>query len=154
MPKTPAEIIRAILNNPTDLESVKQYIAPNATYVSLNYENADLKKLMPWAGTSHEGADAVVSTYKRVGRYWKNEGFAIEDVIESADKVAVFGRFTYRSVTLGKVVTSPFSILARVENERVVYMQFMEDTFATAATFRSGGEAVFHADPDGGEVMV
>jgi hypothetical protein len=28
------------------------YLAPDVTYVSLNYDNPDLKKIMPWAGTS------------------------------------------------------------------------------------------------------
>ena len=158
MPRTSAEVVRAILDNPTDLEAVRELVAPDATYVSLSYDNPDLRKLMPWAGTSQGGAEAVVDTYARVGRYWTNEGFEVEDVIEGEgegeDKVALFGRFTYRSTTLGKAVTSPFAILARVTDGRVTYMQFMEDTFGTAATFRAGGQAVFRADPDGGEVVL
>ena len=154
MPKTPAEVVRAILDNPTDLATVQELVAPDATYVSLSDDNPDLKRLMPWAGTSQGGAEAVVGTYTRVGRYWANEGFEIEDVIEGADTVALFGRFTYRSTTLGKAVTSPFAILARVRDERVTYMQFLEDTFGTAATFRVGGQAIFRADPDGGEVVL
>ena len=66
----------------------------------------------------------------------------------------MFGRFTYRSATLGKAVTSPFAILARVRDGRITYMQFMEDTFGTAASFRAGGHAVFRADPEGGEVVL
>ena len=154
MPKTPVEVVRAILDNPTDLDRVKELVAPDATYVSLSYDNPDLKKLMPWAGTSQGGPEAVVDTYVRVGRHWMNEGFEVEDVIEGADKVALFGRFTYRSTSLGKAVISPFAILARVSDGRVTYMQFLEDTFGTAATFRAGGRAVFRADPDGGEVAL
>ena len=154
MPKTPAEVVRAVLDDPTNLASVRELVAPDATYVSLSYDNPDLEQLMPWTGTSRGGPEAVVRTYSRVGRYWANEGFHVEDVIEDADRVAVFGRFTYRSTTLGKAVTSPFAILARVTDGRVTYMQFMEDTFGTAATFRAGGQAVFRADPDGGEVVL
>ncbi len=154
MPRTPAEVVLAILDNPTDLDAVKESVAPDATYVSLSYDNPDLRKLMPWAGTSQGGAAAIVSTYARVGRYWANEGFEVEEVIEGDEKVALFGRFTYRSITLGKAVTSPFAILARVHDGRVTYMQFMEDTFGTAATFRAGGQAVFRADPEGGEVVL
>ncbi len=66
--------------------------------------------------------------------------------------MAVFGRFTYRSVTLGKAITSPFAILAKVHAGQVTFMQFMEDTFGTAATFRNGGVATYRSDPDGGEV--
>ena len=51
-------------------------------------------------------------------------------------------------------MTSPFAILARVSGERVTYMQLMEDTFATAASFRSSGKAVFRPDPDGGELRL
>ena len=154
MPRTSAEVVLAILNNPTDLEAVRELVAPDATYVSLSYDNPDLRRLMPWAGTSQGGAEAIVGTYARVGRYWTSEDFEIEDVLEGEDKVALFGRFTYRSTTLGKAVTSPFAILARVTDGRVTYMQFMEDTFGTAATFRAGGQAVFRADPDGGEVVL
>ena len=108
---------------------------------------------MPWAGTQ-TGPEGLVSTYSWVGRYWKNEGFEIEEFFGSGENVAVFGRFTYRSTTLGRAVTSPFSILAKVQGGKVACMQFMEDTFGTASTFRTGGKATFRADPDGGEVEV
>ena len=87
MPKSPAEVVRAILDNPTNLDTVKELVAPDATYVSLSYDNPDLKKLMPWAGTTQGGAEAVVSTYTRVGRYWANKGFHVEEVIEGDEKV-------------------------------------------------------------------
>ncbi|WP_375382323.1 nuclear transport factor 2 family protein [uncultured Sphingomonas sp.] len=154
MTKTPLEVIRAILDKPTDLASVEKLVAPDATYVSLNHDNPSLKRLMPWAGTSHDGGRAVVATYEQVGRYWSNEELTVEDELETGDRAAVFGRFTYRSKSLGKIVTSPFAILARVTDGRVTHMQFMEDTFATADSFRVGGEAVFRADPDGGEVVL
>ena len=153
MPKTPIEVVQAILADPTNLASVKELVAPDATYVSLNYDNPELKRLMPWAGTQH-GPEAIVSTYARVGRYWSNEGFEVLDIFASGENVAVFGRFTYRSPTVGRAVTSPFSILAKVSDGRVTYMQFMEDTFGTAQTFRTGGTATFRADPDGAEVAL
>ena len=151
MPRSNVDIVKAILDNPTDIVSVKELVAPNAIYVSLNYDNPELKRLMPWAGTQN-GPEAVVSTYERVGRYWMNEGFDIEEIFEAGENVAVFGRFTYRSTTVGRAITSPFSILAKVQGGKVAYMQFMEDTFGTASTFRTGGTATFRADPEGGEV--
>ncbi len=151
MPRTNVEVVKAILDNPTDLTSVRELVASDATYVSLNYDNPELKRLMPWTGTQ-TGPEAIVSTYKRVGRYWKNEEFEIENIFESGENVAVFGRFAYRSTTVGRAVTSPFAILAKVEGGKVTYMQFMEDTFGTASTFRTGGTATYRADPEGGEV--
>ena len=106
---------------------------------------------MPWAGT-RTGPDAVLDTYTRVNRFWQSEAFEIEELFGDGGSVAVFGRFTYRSVTLGKAVTSPFAILAKVQDGQITFMQFMEDTFATASTFRIDCTATYRSDPDGGEV--
>ncbi len=153
MPTTPAEVIRTILNDPTNPAVVHRLVAPDATYVSLNFDNPDLKRIMPWAGT-RTGPEAVLDTYTRVNRFWRSEAFEVGELFGKGENVAVFGRFTYRSITLGKAVTSPFAILAKVRDGQVVFMQFMEDTFATAATFRSGGVATYRSDPDGGEVAL
>ena len=149
----PAEVVRAILNDPTNPALVHRLVAPDATYVSLNFDNPDLRRIMPWAGTG-TGPQAVLDTYTRVNRFWRSEAFEIGELFGEGENVAVFGRFTYRSTTLGKVVTSPFSILAKVRNGQVVFMQFMEDTFGTASTFRSGGVATYRSDPDGAEVAL
>jgi hypothetical protein len=50
---------------------------------------------------------------------------------------------------LGKVATSPFSILAKIKDGKIVYFQFMEDTYATASTFRVSGKWKIHSDPEG-----
>ena len=151
MAKTATEIVRTLLNDPTNPDVVRACVASEATYVSLNFDNPELQRIMPWAGT-RTGPEAVLDTYTRVNRFWHSEAFEIGELFGQGENVAVFGRFTYRSVTLGKAVTSPFSILAKVKDGQITFMQFMEDTFGTAATFRSGGVATYRSDPDGGEV--
>ena len=153
MAQSPTELVKALLDDPTNPEVVKSLVAPDATYVSLNYANDDLKRIMPWAGTA-KGPDAVLSTYMRVGAYWKNEGFAIRDLFGEGENVAVFGILKFRSKTLGKAITSPFSIFAKVKEGKITYMQFMEDTFGTASTFRTGGAWTVHSDPNGPEIRV
>ena len=148
MPQTPSQIVQALLKEPTNLNTVCRLVAPDATYVSLNYENSELKMIMPWAGTA-TGPHAVVDTYTRVGQYWTSKEFQVEDIVEAGEKVAVFGRFTYESKTLKKSIVSPFCIFAKVKGEQIVYMQFMEDTFGTASTFRTTGAGKFHSDPSG-----
>ena len=143
------EVVRTLLGNPTDPELVHKLVAPDAAYVSLNFDNPDLRQIMPWAGT-RTGPDAVLDTYTRVGRFWRSEAFEIGELFGEGENVAVFGRFTYRSVTMGKAITSPFAILAKVQDGQITFMQFMEDTFGTAATFRSGGASTYRSDPDGG----
>ena len=145
------EVVRTLLNDPTSPDVVRRLVAPDATYVSLNFDNSELRRIMPWAGT-RTGPEAVLDTYTQVNRYWHSESFEIGELFGDGENVAVFGRFTYRSATLGKAVTSPFAILAKVTDGQIIFMQFMEDTFATAATFRSGGVATYRSDPDGGEV--
>ena len=148
-----ADVVRTLLDDPTNGETVHRLVAPDATYVSLNFDNPELRRVMPWAGT-RTGPEAVLDTYTTVNRFWRSEAFEIGELFGEGENVAVFGRFTYRSVTLGKAVTSPFAILAKVRDGQVTFMQFMEDTFGTAATFRSGGTATYRSDPDGEEMSL
>jgi hypothetical protein len=142
-----------ILGNPYELDAVKQLASEDFVYVSLNYENRDLQRLMPWCGTNH-GIESLVKTFVDVRRFWTIDAFTIEAAFGQDENVAVFGRFTYTSVVLGKKVTSPFAIFARVVDGRCCYMQFMEDTLATAASFRKSGSWTCHSDPGGAEVVI
>jgi uncharacterized protein len=150
---SPLEIIKGILENPKDIENVRSLTTKDVTYVSLNYRNPDLKRIMPWCGTSL-GPESIVKTFLDVGRFWKVKSFKKEAMFTDGESVAVFGRFTYESTVLSKSVTSPFSVFAKVRNGRCTYMQFMEDTFATAASFRSGGSWTFQSDPEGTEIAI
>jgi hypothetical protein len=89
-----------------------------------------------------------------VGQFWNVDSFTPEDIFGEGDKVAVFGRFTYTSTKMRKTVTSSFAILFRLKGDKVKYMQFMEDTFCTASSFRSGGKWKFQSDPNGSEVEI
>ena len=111
---------------------------------ALNFSNPELKKIMPWTGTD-KGPRAYSGTFLGVANYWKIEDFTVTDKFASGEDVAVFGKFTYRSVALGHVITSPFSINAKVLDGKIVYFQFMEDTYATASSFRQTGSWVVKA---------
>jgi ketosteroid isomerase-like protein len=120
--------------------------AEDAIYISLNFEDPELKRVMPWTGTS-SGPEAFISTFTRVATYWTIEAFEISDLFGSAEDVAVFGSFTYRSVSLGQAVRSPFSIHATVKDGKIAFFQFIEDTFATARSFRSNGAWASRRNP-------
>jgi uncharacterized protein len=138
MSGTSIDIVRRVLGDPTNPAVVNELVAEDAVYVSLNYEDDELKEIMPWAGTGH-GRDALRKTFSDVARYWQIEEFDLGDVFgDGSGKVAVFGRMKYRSTFLGKTVSSPFAVYAKVADGKVVYAQFMEDSFATARSFRSG----------------
>ena len=149
-PAQPADVINEFLQNtaPDRIDAVaRRLVAADATYISLNFDNPELKRILPWTGTS-TGPDAFVSTFIRVAQFWAIEDFAVTALFGAGEDIAVFGAFTYRSKSLGKAVRSPFSIHAKVRDAKIVYFQFMEDTFATARTFRSAGTWTIKTDPN------
>ena len=154
MSKRNEDIVRKLLENGTDEATVYDLMAEESTYMSLTFDNPELKKLMPWAGTHTDGRAGTVSTFQGVHSFWHIDEFTIKDIFSAGEDVAVFGSFTVRSKNLDKVFVSPFSVHAKVRNEKVVYMQYMEDTFGTGATFRSGGVWTFAGDPSGLRVTV
>jgi hypothetical protein len=145
--------LSAILEKPTDLEHVRSVVTADVTYVALNYDNRDLHSIMPWCGThEHAGPESIVKTFVDVGRYWQVISFAPEAVFGSGEYAAMFGRFTYRSTVTKKLVTTRFAVFAKVKDGRCYYLQFLEDTLATSASLKSGGQWTFRSNPDGGEV--
>jgi uncharacterized protein len=153
MASEPKEIVQTLLNSIEDPRVVVALCAPDVTYVSLNYSNPDLHKVMPWCGTG-QGAQRIIKTFRDVAKFWDMDSFLSEVIFGEGENVAVFGRFTYTSAKLRKTVTSPFAIFCKVNDGKVTYMQFMEDTFCTASSFRSGGSWKFQSDPQGGEVEI
>ena len=133
MTTSKAQIHQAILSNPLDLAKVKNLTTPDVIYVSLSEDNPELKRYMPWTGT-HRGPESLVEVLQGVGKAWETKAFAVRDVLEQGDTVAMFGSFTYRARESGKEITSLFSIFAKVKDGRVHYIQFMEDTFGTSGT--------------------
>ena len=153
MIRTPKEVLTALLADPTNRELVERLVAPDATYVSLNFDAPDLKRIMPWAGTS-TGPEGILQTFMDVARYWNERD--LEQIASFGDDrfAAVFGRMTYRSTVLGKRVVSPFCVYVEVVDGICRHMQFMEDTFSTTASFRKAGEWVISSNPDGDVIHV
>lgn len=143
---TPTELVQKLLEAPTDSEHTLQYLSDDFVYVSLNYANEDLRRLMPWAGT-HEGPGSFSEVFKGVNKQWFIDEFDVRAAFDDGENVAIFGSFTVRSKTLDKSRRSPFSIFAKVKDGKVRYFQYMEDTFATGDSFRSAGEWVFETLP-------
>jgi uncharacterized protein len=65
----------------------------------------------------------------------------------SDENVAAFGDLRCKSHSLGKIVRSPFSILVKVTDGKVTYPQFLEDSYATAASFRKDGSWTVQTEP-------
>ncbi len=139
--KAPKDVVLAFLAN-SGKETVKNVsealVHEDAIYTSLNFDNPELALIEPWAGT-RKGRQIFIDTFSSVGTYWNVDNFEITDILGENDIVAVFGTFTYTSVELGNTFTSPFSIKSKVENGQITFLQFMEDTYASAKSFRKEG---------------
>jgi len=146
-------VLQELLQNTTNLKVLRELMTPDVTYVSLNFNNPELKKVEPWAGT-HKGPQELADVFGAIQRCWKTLDFRVTDTIEQGNRVAFFGSFTYKSTVTGKEITSPFGLLARFEGGQVAYIQFLEDSYCTAGSFKTGGATRFHSDPSGKEVEV
>ena len=146
MSASPIEVVGQWLQNLLDPDVVNRVITPDAIYVSLNTEDAELGKILPWAGTSR-GPQAFLGNLGEMFTRWENQAFNVTTMLAADENVAVFGDFRYKSHSLGKVVSSPFSILVKVVDGKVTYLQFLEDSYATAASFRSGGSWTVQTEP-------
>ena len=56
MPASPIDVVGQWMQNLLDPEIVNRVVAPDATYVSLNTQDPELSKIMPWAGTTEPAA--------------------------------------------------------------------------------------------------
>ena len=153
MPASPIEVVGQWLQNPLDSDVVNSVVAQDATYVSLNVENAELSKILRWAGTSR-GPQAFLDNFDRILTRWESQAFNVTTMFASGENVAVFGDFRYRSHSLGKVVSSPFSIFIKVVDGQVTYLQFLEDSYATASSFRQSGSWIVQTEPDATPIEV
>jgi ketosteroid isomerase-like protein len=146
MSASPIDVVGQWMQNLLDPEVINRVVAPDATYVSLNTQDTELSKIMPWAGTSY-GPQAFIGHLTMMFTRWENQAFNVTTMFASGENVAVFGDFRYKSHSLGKVVSSPFSILVKVVEGMVTYVQYLEDSYATAASFRQDGSWTVQTEP-------
>ena len=58
-------VLQELLKNTSNLKVLRQLMTPNATHVSLNFDNPEVKKVMPWAGT-HKGPQALSDLFAAI----------------------------------------------------------------------------------------
>jgi hypothetical protein len=84
------DLLQQLLQNTTNVQVLRQLMTPDATYVSLNFDNPELKKVMPWTGT-HSGPQSLPKVFEAIQRFWKTLDFKVTDTIEQGSRVAIFG---------------------------------------------------------------
>src|SRR5258706_1943149 len=74
-------VLQKLLQITTNPDVLGQLMTPEARYVSFNFENSELKKIMPWAGT-HKGAQSLPKVFAGIQSFWKTLDFKVTDTIE------------------------------------------------------------------------
>ena len=81
--------------------------------------------------------------------------FKVTDTIEQGSCVALFGSFTYKSNATGRILHLHLVPWRVSRGNKVSYIQFLEDSYGTAGSFRTGGaKQMLHSDPSGKAVEV
>lgn len=151
MLNSPVQLLTEFLAHITDAAVITSLVTPDVTWVSLSFDDPDLTRVMPWCGT-FAGPRAIIETLANVRRSWRVLEFKPMHVFGDDRHAAAFGSFTYESTVLRKRVTSPFAVFMLAEAGRITAMWFMEDTFATAASFQESGTARYRTNPNGDAV--
>jgi ketosteroid isomerase-like protein len=133
MTTSPAQLLQTLWDSRRDLAKVKSVTTPDITYVSLNESNPELQRFLPWTGTN-KGPESIVRAAEGLERVWETVAFEVRDVLEQGESVAMFGSVTFRGRASGLEITSPFSMLAKVKDGKIFFLQFLEDTFGTSGT--------------------
>jgi hypothetical protein len=69
-------VLQELLQNTTNLKVLRELMTPDVTYVSLNFNNPELKKVEPWAGT-HKGPQELADVFGAIQRCWKTLDFKV-----------------------------------------------------------------------------
>ena len=146
-------VLQELLQNTSNLKVLRQLMTPDVTYVSLNFDNPELKKLCPGLAPTR-GLRRCPMSLRRSNATGKHSTSRSLYTIEQGNRISLFGSFAYKSNATGKEITSPFGLLARFEGDKVAYVQFLEDSYGTAGSFKTGGGTRFQSDPLGKEVEV
>ena len=139
-------VLQELLQNTTNVTVLRQLMTPDATYVSLNFNNPEPKKIMPWTGT-HKGPQALPDVFAAIQRFWKTLDFKVIDTIEQGNRVALFGTFTYKSIATGKEITSPFGLWRVSRGKRSRTSSFSKTAMALRVRSKQAAQHGFTAIP-------
>jgi uncharacterized protein len=141
MAPTPAEVVQDYYSIALSATIVKGLVVPDATHASLALDNPELEKILSCSGvrTKKGGLEAVLKVFGTANKIWVNEDFKIHVCFDDGENVVAIGQMPYRSKSLGKMFTSPFSVWAKVADGKVTYMQYLEDTLQSTTSFKVDG---------------
>lgn len=140
-----------------DLTAIDRYFTPDVEYTVIGPPSAqagvnlppltpEALSALPWIGT-YRGRDGVREFLAHLLRNIEVMGFGPQEVFAEGDRAAVFGWFHYRARSTGGEIKSAYSIQITIRDGQIARYHFLENTYAVAAAFRTGGR--WDIDNDG-----
>ena len=146
-------VLQQLLQNTSNLRALQQLMTPDATYVSLNFDNPELKKIEPWAGI-HKGRRPYLMSLRQSNASGKHS-ISRSPTLLSRVFVSPCSPFLRTDRTRPGRKSHRHSAFWRASRgDKVAYLQFLEDSYGTAGSFKTGGATRFHSDPSGREFEV
>lgn len=130
---TAAEVLQQYFSRTMrgDMEAVDQYFTQSPDYVLLSDEDAELQRILPWAGRQVD-REGIKRAYGMLLETLEVVDSHPGVLMSSGEHVSVDGVFVYRVQPTGAVVTSPWAAHATVRDGRIVRFRFYEDSYAVA----------------------
>src|SRR5690242_18698281 len=101
---------------------------------------------MPWTGTSR-GPQAFLDNLDTTFMRWENQALNVTTMFRLGGERGRVQGLPLPVPLARRVVTSLFSILLKVVDGRVTYMQFLEDSYATASSSPRAAPGPFRRSP-------
>jgi len=95
--------------------------------------NAELNKVIPWAGIAHLGKEGYKNLVGALFGEYESKKFEVHNYYEVEDKVFAVGHFDFRHYKTGKLAESDFIGMFTVTEGKINGGQFYENTYAVAA---------------------
>ena len=82
MSRSPIDVVKTFLKDPTNPDIIGDLVAAvgRCECVTLNYENKDLRKIMPLGRGRPEDLRPSLDTFTRVFQFWENQSREIEEL--------------------------------------------------------------------------
>jgi ketosteroid isomerase-like protein len=115
------EIVRGLVDawNADDWDAMADALHPDA--VGIPPEG------WPEGGTDAEGAEELLTQFRRLKDSWEEERVEVDEIREEGDEIVILGRWVTRGQSSGIAMQVPVSVMGQVRDGKVVRAQFGVD---------------------------
>ena len=137
MPESPIEVVGRWLQHMQDPDVVHEVIAAGRGLRLAEHRQCRAQQTS--LGGPSPRSTAFLDALQAIFSRWDNQAFNVTAMFGDDDNVAVFWNFHTSRTRSARRLLPRFSIHVRVAGGKVTYVQFLEDTYATARSLPQRG---------------